>query len=182
MPGPNQLDIPAQPGAGQYRGPEYGQPQYGGQPYGPQYGQPNGAPPNGPAAPPGGAPNMAAGGERSRAQPWPDAPGQGTGMPPGAGYGPGAAGWGAWQGRPAPIVMPKNGGLGVLVSFFLPGVGSMINGSVGLGVAILISYAVSWLLTLVLIGIPLVFGVWIWGMVDGYQSAQRWNKAHGIIS
>ena len=78
--------------------------------------------------------------------------------------------------------MPKNGAVGVLLSFFIPGLGSIVNGSVGLGLVILAADFVSWLLVFVLIGIPLVFAVWIWGMIDGYLSAQRWNRAHGIIS
>jgi TM2 domain-containing membrane protein YozV len=79
-------------------------------------------------------------------------------------------------------VAARSGALGLIVSFFLPGVGSMINGSVGTGVAILVGFAISWILSFVFIGIPFLIGFWIWGLVDGYQSAQRWNAAHGIIS
>jgi hypothetical protein len=41
------------------------------------------------------------------------------------------------------------------------------------------------LLAVFLIGflfLPVCFVVWIWGMVDAYQGAQRWNARHGIIS
>ena len=38
------------------------------------------------------------------------------------------------------------------------------------------------ILSFFLIGIPVVIGAWIWGMVDGYLSAQRWNQEHGIVS
>jgi len=81
----------------------------------------------------------------------------------------------------APVVAPKNGAIGVILSFFIPGLGSMVNGSVGLGAIILATYAIGWVLTLVIIGFPILFGAWIWGMVDGYLSAERWNRAHGII-
>ena len=80
------------------------------------------------------------------------------------------------------MIVPKNPALGVILSFFLPGLGSIVNGSVGLGVAIMACYFVAWLFALVLIGIPFVIGTWIWGLVDGYASAQRWNRAHGIVS
>ena len=80
------------------------------------------------------------------------------------------------------LIAPKNPALGVIISFFIPGVGSMVNGSVGRGVLILVSYIISCLLIVILIGIPLAIGVWIWGLADGYLSAQRWNRAHGIIS
>ena len=52
-----------------------------------------------------------------------------------------------------PPVAPKAPGISVLASFFLPGLGSMINGDVGKGVAILVGYFISWLLVLFLIGI-----------------------------
>jgi len=80
------------------------------------------------------------------------------------------------------IVAPKNPAVSLIVSFFIPGVGSMINGDAGTGVAILLLYIVGWVLSVFLIGIPLLIGAWIWGMVDAYQGAQRWNARHGIIS
>ncbi|WP_203589791.1 hypothetical protein [Streptomyces sp. SID13031] len=85
-------------------------------------------------------------------------------------------------GYPQQQVAAKNPGLALVASFFIPGLGSLINGNVGIGIAIMIAYFVSWLLVFVLIGIPMVFLVWIWGMVDAYQSAKKWNIAHGILS
>lgn len=79
-------------------------------------------------------------------------------------------------------VAPKNPGLSLLASFFIPGLGTMINGEVGKGVLILLLYFVSWPLVLVLIGIPMILGVWIWGMVDAYTGAQNWNRRYGIWS
>ena len=79
-------------------------------------------------------------------------------------------------------VAPKSPAVSVLLSVFIPGLGSMVNGNVGVGVAILILNIIGWILAIVLIGIPLAIGTWIWGLVDAYQSAQRWNRSHGIIS
>jgi TM2 domain-containing membrane protein YozV len=79
-------------------------------------------------------------------------------------------------------VAPKNPTLSVLLSIFIPGLGSMVNDNVGVGVAILVLNIIGWILAIVLIGVPLLIGTWIWGLVDAYQSAQRWNRAHGIIS
>jgi TM2 domain-containing membrane protein YozV len=79
-------------------------------------------------------------------------------------------------------IAPKNPAVSLLISFFLPGVGSMVNGDVGTGIAILVLYLVGWVLAFVLIGIPLAIGAWIWGLIDAYQGAQRWNRAHGILS
>src|SRR5579859_983911 len=79
-------------------------------------------------------------------------------------------------------VAPKSPALSVLLSVFIPGLGSMVNDNVGVGVVILILNIVGLVLSLLLIGIPLAIGTWIWGLVDAYRSAQRWNYAHGIIS
>ena len=79
-------------------------------------------------------------------------------------------------------VAPKNPAVSVLLSVFIPGLGSMVNDNVGVGVAILVLNIIGWILAIVLIGIPLAIGTWIWGLVDAHQSAQRWNRAHGIIS
>jgi TM2 domain-containing membrane protein YozV len=91
---------------------------------------------------------------------------------------------GAAQGQAAApqIILPKNPALGVILSFFVPGLGSIVNGSTGRGVTILVVYVVGWILALFIIGIPILIGAWIWGLVDGYLSAQRWNQAHGIVS
>ena len=79
-------------------------------------------------------------------------------------------------------VAPKSPAVSLLISFFIPGVGSMVNGDVGIGVFILIGYLVSIVLIFVLVGIVLVPAFWIWGLVDAYQGAQRWNARHGIVS
>jgi TM2 domain-containing membrane protein YozV len=81
-----------------------------------------------------------------------------------------------------PIVAPKNPGLCLLVSFFIPGLGSIVAGNTNRGVLILVLSIISGILSIILIGIPFAIGIWIWGMVDAYQSAQKWNAADGIIS
>ena len=87
-----------------------------------------------------------------------------------------------YQAAPQQVVMPKNPALGVILSFFIPGLGSIVNGSTSRGVTILVVYVVGVILSFFLIGIPVVIGAWVWGLVDGYQSAQRWNQEHGIVS
>lgn len=83
---------------------------------------------------------------------------------------------------PAYVVQAKNPAVSLLVSFFIPGVGSMINGDANTGIIILVSYIISVILMLVLIGFLLAPAVWIWGMIDAYQGAVRWNQQHGVIS
>jgi TM2 domain-containing membrane protein YozV len=83
---------------------------------------------------------------------------------------------------PAMQVMPKNAALALIISFFIPGVGSMYAGKVNTGVIILVCYIVSVILSAFLIGIPFAIGIWIWGLVDAYKGAQEWNRARGIES
>ena len=82
---------------------------------------------------------------------------------------------------PAPIVA-KNPALSAIVSVFIPGLGSIINGDVGIGIAIFCCYVVACFLILLLIGFVLAPAVWIWGIVDAYQGAVRWNAQRGIVS
>jgi TM2 domain-containing membrane protein YozV len=87
--------------------------------------------------------------------------------------------------QPSPggmVVAPKNPALSLIVSFFIPGVGSMMNGDVTTGVAILVLFIVGIATSVVFVGIFLILGAWIWGMIDAYQGAQSWNRAHGILS
>jgi TM2 domain-containing membrane protein YozV len=83
-------------------------------------------------------------------------------------------------------VAPKSPGVSLIVSFFIPGVGSMINGDTGIGITILLL----WLLAIALdftvigliVGVPLGIAMFVWGLIDAYQGARRWNARHGIIS
>jgi TM2 domain-containing membrane protein YozV len=86
----------------------------------------------------------------------------------------------------AMVVAPKNPAVSLIVSFFIPGVGSMVNGDTGTGIAILLL----WLLAIALditvvgliVGVPLGIAMFIWGLYDAYTGAQRWNARHGILS
>ncbi len=83
-------------------------------------------------------------------------------------------------------IAPKSPAVSLIVSFFLPGVGSMINGDTGIGITILLLWLLAIFLDVtvfgLIVGVPLGLGMWIWGMIDAYQGAQRWNRKHGIIS
>jgi hypothetical protein len=60
--------------------------------------------------------------------------------------------------------------------------GPALAGNTSTGVLILVLDVVAWIMSIFLIGIPFAIGIWIWGLVDAYKSAQKWNEAHGIIS
>lgn len=97
----------------------------------------------------------------------------------------GAQGYGGqgYAGQPMQqSVAPKSPAVSVLISVFIPGLGSIINGNTATGVTILVLDIIAAFFSLFLIGIPFAIGIWIWGLVDAYTSAQKWNTAHGIIS
>lgn len=70
---------------------------------------------------------------------------------------------------------PKNPGLAAVLSFFWPGLGQFYNGDMGKGVLFLLSYAV---LVFTCIFFLFAIPVWIIGIVDAYQSAERINHEH----
>ncbi len=80
------------------------------------------------------------------------------------------------------MVAPKSAGIALLASFFIPGLGTMMNGAVGKGVTILLLYIVSLALIFAVVGLLTTPIIWIWGMVDAYSGAKNWNTQHGIIS
>jgi|ERR1039458_1445227 TM2 domain-containing membrane protein YozV len=84
----------------------------------------------------------------------------------------------AARGRP----IAKNPAINVLLSFLVPGLGSILAGNVRVGVVILITYIVGWILTFALIGFPILLGAWIWGMVNAHSSAVGWNRRHGYLA
>jgi len=83
-------------------------------------------------------------------------------------------------------VAPKSPAVSLIVSFFLPGVGSMMNGDVGIGITILLLWLLAIFLDItfigLVVGVPLGIAMFVWGLIDAYQGAQRWNRRHGIIS
>ncbi len=93
--------------------------------------------------------------------------------------------YGAWSPPPASVgymVAPKSPGISLLASFFVPGLGTMLNGEVNKGIGILVGYFACLFLFFLLVPLLGAMVLWIWGMVDAYQGAVRWNHAHGIIS
>lgn len=96
------------------------------------------------------------------------------------------------QGHYAPpppgVVMPgrKEPGIALLLSFFIPGLGSMINGDVGAGIGFLCMYVFGFVLVICLgwiligfIGLPLSLVAWGWSMYHAYQGAVEYNRLAG---
>jgi len=78
--------------------------------------------------------------------------------------------------HPVPVIIPvrrKEPGVALLLSFLMPGLGQVYNGDVGKGIAFFISF---WVTVWFFIGV----GVWVWAMIDGYQSATNINMGRRI--
>lgn len=79
-----------------------------------------------------------------------------------------------------PPAARKDPALMLVASLLVPGLGTMLVGRAGRGVGILAGYLVGALLSVILIGLPIMFGFWIWGMIDAYQGAKDHNARHGL--
>ena len=79
----------------------------------------------------------------------------------------------------APVAVPvKNPGVAAVLSFFWPGLGQIYNGEIGKGVLFIVVQVINAVLAFILVGFVTGFIVWILGMVDAYQVAERHNAAH----
>lgn len=70
----------------------------------------------------------------------------------------------------------KNAGLATILSFFYSGLGQIYNGQIGKGILMIILQIINLLLMMVVIGFITYPIVWIWGMVDARNSANRINE------
>jgi len=72
-------------------------------------------------------------------------------------------------------VFYKNPGIATVLSFLWMGAGQIYNGEIAKGIAFIVLYGFSLLLMFVLIGFITTPILWIWGMVDANNSANRIN-------
>ena len=70
----------------------------------------------------------------------------------------------------------RNPGIAAVLSFFWCGLGQIYNGQIGKGIAMLVAYFISAALIWVVIGLITTPILWIWGMVDAYNTAIRLNR------
>lgn len=80
--------------------------------------------------------------------------------------------------HPPPPVFYKNPSIAVILSFFYTGLGQMYNGEIGKGVLFLLFVTIAWIFAALTCGVGLIIALplWIWGLVDAYQSAERINR------
>jgi TM2 domain-containing membrane protein YozV len=77
-----------------------------------------------------------------------------------------------------PTVEQKSSGIAAVLSVLIPGLGQIYNGEIGKGILFILLAFVFGALTLFLIGIPLYIVLWIYGIVDAYRGAERYNREH----
>ena len=58
---------------------------------------------------------------------------------------------------------------GLIINLVIPGLGTIIWGDSKRGITQLVLFLVGSALCMVFIGIPIVFAVWIWALVDGIK-------------
>lgn len=75
----------------------------------------------------------------------------------------------------APFTPPKSAGLAAILSFLFCGLGQLYNGEIGKSVAFLAAGIFGGLLICILIGWIILPVIWIVGIIDAYQSAERIN-------
>ena len=67
-------------------------------------------------------------------------------------------------------VAPKNPAVSLIFSFFIPGVGSLVNGDTGIGLTILLLWLLAGALDItvvgLIVGVPLGIAMFVWGLID----------------
>ena len=69
----------------------------------------------------------------------------------------------------------KSAALATVLSLIFPGLGQLYNGRAGKGIALIILSIISIALFLALIGFVMYFLIWIYGMIDAYNGANKIN-------
>ncbi len=72
----------------------------------------------------------------------------------------------------------------IILNFFIPGVGSLVIGKTGAGIAQLAIYFIGVFCTLsvigALLGLPMMLGAWIWGLVTAATHVDQPVEVHVI--
>ncbi|MCG3139059.1 MAG: hypothetical protein HJJLKODD_02937 [Phycisphaerae bacterium] len=69
----------------------------------------------------------------------------------------------------------KNPGIAAVLSFFYTGLGQIYNGQIGKGLLLMALQFVSVMAMFVLVGFITTPLLWIYGIYDAYQTAERQN-------
>lgn len=78
--------------------------------------------------------------------------------------------------REMPQQQIKNPGVAAVLSFFIVGLGQIYNGEIGKGIGLLIFWGIAIALSFILIGIPLLIIIVVYGIYDAYNTAKKINE------
>ena len=70
----------------------------------------------------------------------------------------------------------RSPGLAAVLSFFWCGLGQIYNRQIAKGIMMMIAYAISAFMMYLLIGFITTPILWIWGIIDAYREADRFNR------
>ncbi len=68
----------------------------------------------------------------------------------------------------------------VILSFVFPGLGQFYNGNSTKGIYFIILAVVSIILTVILIGALIYILIWLWSIIDAYNSAEKLNRGESV--
>jgi TM2 domain-containing membrane protein YozV len=87
----------------------------------------------------------------------------------------GVAGTGVAPAQQIIVVAEKSPGLAAVLAFFWAGLGQIYNGEITKGIVLMVAYVVSCVLIALVIGFITTPILWIYGMVDAYRTAEKFN-------
>jgi TM2 domain-containing membrane protein YozV len=86
-----------------------------------------------------------------------------------------SAGTGVAPAQQIIVVAEKSPGLAAVLSFFWAGLGQIYNGEISKGIVLMVAYVISCLMMWVIVGLITTPILWIYGMVDAYRTAEKFN-------
>ncbi|WP_017549674.1 hypothetical protein [Salinicoccus carnicancri] len=70
----------------------------------------------------------------------------------------------------------KSSGLAAVLSFFITGLGQIYNGEIFKGIILMLIQLINGALTVILIGYLFLPIVWLYGIINAYRAAERYNR------
>lgn len=83
--------------------------------------------------------------------------------------------------RPMPTAAPKSGGVALILSFLVPGLGHLYTGNPISAVIWFAAAVLAWVSLMIVIGFVLIPLVYIGAMIHAYVSATNFNRRHHAV-
>jgi TM2 domain-containing membrane protein YozV len=77
---------------------------------------------------------------------------------------------------PGKVINRKEPVFGLILSFFIPGLGQVYNGDLGKGLVLFIAAVISVCLMFLCIGFVTYIVIWLYSMFDAYNYAEKINR------